>query len=1030
MNIILAEERSNGEASKEIAFNKGLVLVGRDSTECDVAFDGDRFPMVSRKHAELRWHDGTWLIVDLNSSYGTFLNGQKVVSPTGVGPGNQIQFGIDGPIVRVIWFEVQSDSGNALASAANKNIPQQKAPEPDFYGSPNNPTGIAQPKPPPAHLERHDIKGPPIALSKPEVSLGREPACDVVFEASAATVSRKHAFIKQESADYFVLDNNSFNGTLVNGHRISAATALFNEDTIQLGMGGPVIKFVCTARPRPLDAGSFGQAQNDPRSMQIPGDSTGPKTVVLKLDKTPHGRSAGPLSKPDLMTQVAFDDRNRLTIGRDEKNDIRIDGLQISKFHARLVRSGTEIFIEDTGSTNGVFVNGERVSRQTVGPSDAIQIGSSLLQLDAAGLVGVFDTRSKTRVDCINITREVRNRFGGKKLKLLDGISLSIQPNEFVGLLGPSGAGKSSLIEALNGVRPASSGFVRINNLDLYRHIDSLKQAIGYVPQEDIIHRELSVYRTLYYVAKLRLSRDVGSGEVARIIDEVLDVTGLAERRNVLISQLSGGQRKRVSIAVELITKPSVIFLDEPTSGLDPATEDKIMRLFQQIAESGRTVIMTTHAMENVRLFDKIVVLVRGKLVFFGTPDDALKHFGVKNFKDLYDKLDDPNERAIAEHGEANRHAIEEHAAEDWKQKYLSTPYFNELVQKPLAELGNLQQTGVGKKSRLGIFGSVRQFITLTRRYFQVLLGDKLNLAILFAQAPIIAVLTFLVMGAESPRDFVYFVLALVAIWFGTSVSAREIIRERPVYKRERMFNLGIIPYLGSKFFVLGFIVFLQCAMLFIPLKFFDLVGLMPMPGELLGIPQFWTMLLTAGVGLALGLLISAIFRTQAIATSLVPLILIPQILFSGLVGVPSGINKVVGLTIPAASSFDTMKRFSTLETLEPEGAIPSDGTKGLGLYKFIEAENEKTLEKAERDIADYKQMSGESSPVDENGDPTPLSERLKVPEIKKLPSDLSGYVTFMHPWMNEVLNQLVLMLMFWMLVFTTLIVLRLKDLK
>jgi ABC-type multidrug transport system ATPase subunit len=181
-------------------------------------------------------------------------------------------------------------------------------------------------------------------------------------------------------------------------------------------------------------------------------------------------------------------------------------------------------------------------------------------------------------------------------------------------LLGPSGAGKSTLMDSLNGMRPASSGQVLINNLDLYRHLDSLKQSIGYVPQDDIIHRELTVYRTLYYVARLRLSSDVSRREIDQIVNEVMDVTGLSERRDVPISQLSGGQRKRVSIAVELITKPSVIFLDEPTSGLDPATEEKIMKLFRQMRKAARTVILTTHAMENVKLFDKIVVLMRGKL--------------------------------------------------------------------------------------------------------------------------------------------------------------------------------------------------------------------------------------------------------------------------------------------------------------------------------------------------------------------------------------------------------------------------------
>ena len=179
-------------------------------------------------------------------------------------------------------------------------------------------------------------------------------------------------------------------------------------------------------------------------------------------------------------------------------------------------------------------------------PGDAAQVGSFELRVDTAGGIGVFDARSNTRIDAVNLTKTVRNRMGGGRIKLLDGISLSIQPNEFIGLLGPSGSGKSTLMEALNGMRQADSGNVLINDLDLYRHLDSLKQAIGYVPQDDIIHRELTVFRTLYYIAKLRLSRDVSAAEVRQIVSEVLDVTGLSERRNVPINQLSGGQRKRV----------------------------------------------------------------------------------------------------------------------------------------------------------------------------------------------------------------------------------------------------------------------------------------------------------------------------------------------------------------------------------------------------------------------------------------------------------------------------------------------------
>jgi hypothetical protein len=290
-------------------------------------------------------------------------------------------------------------------------------------------------------------------------------------------------------------------------------------------------------------------------------------------------------------------------------------------------------------------------------------------------------------------------------------------------------------------------------------------------------------------------------------------------------------------------------------------------------------------------------------------------------------------------------------------------------------------------------------------------------------------------MGANQPRDFVYFVLALVAVWFGISVSAREIVRERAVYKRERMVNLGLVPYIFSKLLVLGIVSGLQCLLLFLPLKFFDATGLMPMPGVFFGIPQLWVMVLTASVGIALGLLISSLVKTSETATSLVPLVLIPQILFSGLVGVPHGLNKAVGLTMPATWSFDTLKRFSVLDTLEKEGAVPNGKTNGLGLYKYIEAENDKIIADAKRELNDYKKDSQaklETFAVDVQNGNNPFPPQLETPpqiaDTENIPENLSGYVTFLHPWMHEILNQTILMLMFCILVMLTLFILRLKD--
>lgn len=1065
MKIILIEEQA-GQNAPELNFQQELIKIGRDASECQISFAREKYPMVSRQHAEIRHTENGWFLIDKNSSYGTFLNGRKVTQPMQIQVGSTIQIGVDGPNLIVIHLEVGGVSEpvrNLPASSPEKEIqtalPKVSPPPsipPVFQPKETKPPIVAPPpivqsKPPvistpvtrdivsaqvpPAEpqLEFVGKAGlPPHKIIKQQIWLGRDKSCDVILDSKAAMVSRKHAEISRQGNSFIVSDNKSFNGTLVNKQRISAPTPLYHGDEIQLGMGGPVLRFNLPQQVAPKGASMPGQRVVAAEQSVVLQNSfiedAAPKTMVYKGDVV-EKLVAEKKGKPELLMSLAFGGKTELTIGRSDNSDISLDGLGISNRHARLLQTGNGIVIEDLNSTNGVYLNGKRISRQTISAGDAVQIGSFEIKVDLQGVIGVFDTRSKTRIDCVKISQTVKNRAGGGMITLLDDVSLCIEPNEFVGLLGPSGAGKSTLMDALNGMRPASGGSVLINNLDLYENIDSFKQSIGYVPQEDIIHRELSVYRTLYYVAKLRLSRDVSGEEINQIIEEVLDVTGLTERKDVPVSQLSGGQRKRVSIAVELITKPSIIFLDEPTSGLDPATEEKIMRLFRQITESGRTVILTTHAMENVRLFDKIVVLMRGKLVFYGKPEDALAYTGAKSFKELYDKLEAPVEEGIKKLGEARRLEVTEKVAEDWKQKFLKTPQYKENVFDPLKSLGGAQSQGIHKRRRLGILGAIRQFFTLSRRYLEVLFKDKLNLFILFAQAPIVALLTFLVMDSKQPRDFVYFVLALVSVWFGTSVAAREIIRERPIYKRERMVNLGLLPYLFSKLFILGIIVGIQCFMLFIPLKIFDLARLMAMPGELFGIPQFFTMLMTAGVGIAMGLFVSALVKTSEMATSLVPLILIPQILFSGLVGVPTGAAKVVSLTMPSAWSFDTMKRFSTLDTLQKEGADPNGKTEGLGLYKFIEKENTRLIEESRSEIDKFRKDAEEKiireraeSKLPDIGNPPMPKDAVKIPE------DLSEYINFLHDWMGVILNQIILMLMFYMLVIATLIILRIQD--
>lgn len=895
-----------------------------------------------------------------------------------------------------------------------------------------------------AYLEFQDLDTgiQRIPLNKDSIRLGREPGLDVVIASTAANVSRRHAEVRRQNDFYILVDLGSFNGTFLNGRRIAGGEVLNNDDIIQLGPGGPSLRFHSEDTGSHVGHSLRGSGRLHPKNQTIfaSKESGGFQSTLRSADLNPN--------EPRVFLQRDLD-RPQLTIGRGDDCDVRLDGLLISTSHARVSQTPHGITIEDLNSTNGTYVNGQRItSRQALRPEDVVHIGAFLLRVNPQRGVTVFDTRAKTRLDVLKITKEVNNRSGGGKIRLLDEVDLSIQPNEFVGLLGPSGAGKSTLMDSLNGMRPASSGNVLVNNLDLYQHLESLKQSIGYVPQDDIIHRELTVYRTLYYVARLRLSRDISRQEIDQVVGEVMDITGLSERRDVPISQLSGGQRKRVSIAVELITKPSVIFLDEPTSGLDPATEEKVMKLFRQIAESGRTVILTTHAMENVKLFDKLVVLMRGKLVFYGHPQEALEHCGAESFKDLYDKLEAPIfEKLRKANGRANKDQIAEEVAENWKRKFLQTEQYRMNIEIPLRSVSASGRVAAPAKSGGSLFDWVRQWATLSRRYLEVLAADKFNLLILFGQAPIIALLTYLVVGSDAPRDFIYFVLALVSLWFGTSVAAREIIRERAVYKRERMVNLKLLPYVGSKIFILAMIVGLQCLLLFGTLKFLDITTLMSFPGVFGGIGHLFVMMLTSLVGIAIGLFVSAVVKTSEMATSLIPLILIPQILFSGLVGIPKGMSKVVGVVMPATWAFDEMKRLSSLEVLraKDEDAQPSDKDEGRGFYKEIERENDKNIDDsrtkvdkykadAEKSISNFeKKMEDYTKELTSGRQPKkPATPKLgpvpEIPPAKKIPDDLSSYVDFLHPWGGHVLDTAILMVMFFTFFIAALIALKSQD--
>ncbi|HEY8765859.1 MAG TPA: ATP-binding cassette domain-containing protein [Dehalococcoidia bacterium] len=562
-------------------------------------------------------------------------------------------------------------------------------------------------------------------------------------------------------------------------------------------------------------------------------------------------------------------ERRDITIGRSDQNDVVIDDPQVSAVHARIRASESGWEISDEGSNTGTYVNRRRVTVASLNDGDEILIGTNKMFVDGATVKG-FVEREGLRIDVIGLGKVV-----GHGKRILNDVSLSIHPGEFVAVVGGSGAGKSTFLHALSGFSPATEGAVEYNQINLYENLGLFRSLLGYVPQDDIVHAELTVERTLHYAAKLRLPNDTTKDEIHRRIDEVLAVVGLDEHRKTTVKRLSGGQRKRVSVALELLARPKALFLDEPTSGLDPALEGRMMALFGSLAEQGATVLVTTHSTQNLRMCDKIAWFAPGgHLTFFGSPAEALRHFGVRDFGEVYPLLDSEDSRA------------------EWMQKFEESPAYatNVKERRDVRQMPRSPQIADAATSPRPA-GLVRQLYWLTRRYAEVLMRDTLNFALLLFQAPAIAVaLLFLfnknifagtaAEGGDALRGLMAFhIITASAIFLGASNAAREITKESAIYARERLVNLTVVPYVMSKVIVLSLLCLFQAAVL---------IGIfmlrMDLPGSEWDL--FPTLLaavfLTELAGLAMGLLVSASVANSDRAMAIVPVLLIPQLIFAG----------------------------------------------------------------------------------------------------------------------------------------------------
>jgi ABC-type multidrug transport system ATPase subunit/pSer/pThr/pTyr-binding forkhead associated (FHA) protein len=710
---------------------------------------------------------------------------------------------------------------------------------------------------------------------------------------------------------------------------------------------------------------AFGPAHGPPASVAAPPLGPAPAPPAAAPGGAPVGAPAapavgapgGPRKHRTVIGELKLDEltSNVVTIGRTPDNQIVLNHPQVSSRHAQIVKSGAQLFLEDRGSANGTYVRGQRLppgQRVPVVSGEKVFIGPMPLLIHIAeSRVNVVvedhvDWAGKPlyEIEAWDLYLEVPDRDDKSQMKvLLDHVSFRALPGDMIALMGPSGAGKTTLLLALNGYLPPTSGQVRINGEDLYTIYDALRGSIGYVPQDDIVHPELTVFEAVKYSARFRLPPDYSEDEIDRRVDDTLRDLGLEGVRNLQIGKpekkvLSGGQRKRVNIALELVTDPVILFLDEPTSGLAADDTTALISLLADLTKkTGKTIVMTIHqpAKDEFEKFNLAFIMGYGGVpTYFGPSGEtaysffgsllgragamAASHKRVDNPRDMFDMLN-LRERLVLEemkrrNPNAARQLARTEAAKGWRAEFFrnDSPLFQQMFSGRRAIGTAPSARGVPHRADVAV---VRQFGLLLSRYWKVKLRDRMGAAIMFLQAPIIGVLLWLVFGAQTQavpywclgalqelskknemsesattnllnsmerttdHTAAMFFVVVSCVWFGTSNAAREIVTERAIYLRERMVNLRLYNYVLSKYMLLSFFCVLQCGML-LAIVFFSL--------GFDGGPVAFAMELANLVALAmnataLGLCISTMVSSAEAAMALTPIALIPQVVLGGL---------------------------------------------------------------------------------------------------------------------------------------------------
>ncbi|GAA1326520.1 FHA domain-containing protein [Streptomyces sanglieri] len=738
-------------------------------------------------------------------------------------------------------------------------------------------------------------------------TLGRDPQGDLTID--DARVSWRHATISWGGRNWFIEDHGSTNGTYAQGNRIQQLE-IGPGSVVHLGNAtdGPRLSLTAATSAdaysgqgagaqqapvqQPQQGGGWpGRQAPAPHQPQQGWPQQAPQGVPPQQPVQPQvpqqqGMPKAPGAGGAAGAPPVYGDRSPTTfhqldlgrvmrIGRALENELVVSDLQVSRHHAEFHATPDGRFeIRDLGSHNGTYVNGQPLHKSgsaLIGPSDIVGVGHSTFRLVGDRLEEFVDT-GEVSFSARHLTVTVD---GGKQI--LKDVSFGVPEKSLVAVIGPSGSGKSTLLKALTGYRPANQGDVLYDNRNLYKQFAELRQRIGLVPQDDILHKELTVTKALKYAAKLRFPADTTEAERQARILEVLAELKLDIHKDKKVTSLSGGQRKRVSVALELLTKPSLIFLDEPTSGLDPGMDRDVMQLLRGLADDGRTVLVVTHSVAELAICDKLLVMAPGgSVAYFGPPEEALNFFGYTTWADVFS-------------------AFENYRDYDWSGRWRGSQHYQmyaadiDAVAAQSVHMPPPQQMRPPKPQSWSA-----QLWTLMRRYVSVIASDKGFMGLMVILPAVLGVVSVVIPAKfglappDPPSRFnsaagtIMLILAVGMCFSGAANSVRELIKERVIYERERATGLSRSAYLMSKVIVLGVITAIQgviiCGIGFATRE---------LPAEGLIMPPAVEICLTiialGFTSMMFGLVISSLVKTAEKTMPLLVMFAIVQVVFTGI---------------------------------------------------------------------------------------------------------------------------------------------------